>query len=137
MIASQKGEKMARVKNVEAYCSICNAMRKMELVGEVILNGDNGNKRWAKCKKCKQTMIIDLDEDVKETKPSLEGIENEDCTVYSPTKSFAVGEAIYHQNWDDFGKVVGKEVLSNGQSSITVEFQKSGNKKLIESISSL
>ena len=124
---------MARVKNVEAFCNICNAMRKMELVGEVSLN-DNENKRWAKCKKCKQTMVIDLSEDVRETKPSLEGIENEDCTVYSPTKSFTIGESIYHQNWDDFGKVVSKEVLSNGHSSITVEFQKSGNKKLIESI---
>jgi hypothetical protein len=126
---------MARVKNVEAFCNICNALRKMELVGEVSLNDNNENKKWAKCKKCKQTMIIDISEDVRETKPSLEGIENRDCTVYSPTKSFVVGEAIYHQNWDDFGKVVRKDVLSNGQSAITVEFQKSGNKKLIESIS--
>lgn len=126
---------MARVKNVEAFCGICNTVRKMELLGEVSLGEDSENKRWAKCKKCKQTMMIDLTEDVKETKPSLEGIENEDCTVYAPTKSFTVGESIYHQNWDDFGKVVSKEVLSNGQSSITVEFQKSGNKKLIESIS--
>jgi len=125
---------MARVKNVEAFCGICNGMRKMELLGEVIFSESGGNKRWAKCKKCKQTMIIDLTEDVRETKPSLEGIENEDCTVYSPMKSFTIGESIYHQNWDDFGKVVGKEVLSSGQSSITVEFQKSGNKKLIEAI---
>ncbi len=127
---------MARVKNVEAFCGVCNTVRKMELLGEVSLNENSENKRWAKCKKCKQTMVIDLHEDVKETKPSLEGIENEDCTVYAPTKSFTVGESIYHKNWDDFGKVVGKDVLSNGQSSITVEFQKSGNKKLIESISS-
>ncbi len=126
---------MARVKNVEAFCGNCNAVRKMELLGEVSLSENSENKRWAKCKKCKQTMIIDLTADVKEMKPSLEGIENEDCTVYSPTKSFTVGESIYHQNWDDFGKVVGKEVMSNGHSSITVEFQKSGNKKLIESIS--
>jgi hypothetical protein len=126
---------MARVKNIEAFCSICNTVRKMELVGEVYFSDKNSNKRWAKCKKCKQTMIIDIAEDVKETKPSLEGLENGECTVYSPTKSFTVGEAIYHQNWDDFGKVVGKEILSNGKSSITVEFQKSGNKKLIESIS--
>ncbi len=126
---------MARVKNVEAFCGICNGVRKMELLGEVSLNENSENKRWAKCKKCKQTMIIDLTADVKETKPSLEGIENGDCTVYSPTKSFTVGESIYHQNWDDFGKVVGKEVMSNGHSSISVEFQKSGNKKLIESIS--
>ena len=126
---------MARVKNVEAFCTVCNSMRKMELAGEVTnSDGENENKRWAKCKKCKQTMIIDLTEDVKETKPSLEGIENEDCTVYSPRKTFAVGESIYHENWDDFGKVVSKEVLANGQKSISVEFQKSGSKKLIESL---
>ena len=78
---------MARVKNVEAFCGICNTVRKMELLGEVSLGEDSENKRWAKCKKCKQTMMIDLTEDVKETKPSLEGIENEDCTVYAPTKT--------------------------------------------------
>ena len=125
---------MARVKNVEAFCSVCNTMRKMELAGEVVTSDENYNKRWAKCKKCKQTMIIDVDNDIKENKVSLEGIENEDCTTYSPAKSFTVGEAIYHQNWDDFGKVVSKEIMSNGRSSISVEFQKSGLKKLIESI---
>lgn len=124
---------MARVKNVEAFCPVCNSLRKMELTGEVLGN-EQENKRWAKCKKCKQTMIIDLVEDVKETKPSLEGIENEECTVYSPKKSYEIGESIYHENWDDFGKVVAKEVMSNGQQSIAVEFQKSGLKKLIESL---
>jgi len=121
---------MARTKNVEAYCSFCNALRKMELAGEVT---GSENKRWAKCKKCKHTMIIDLIEDVKETKVSLEGIENEECVTYSPQKSFEIGQSIYHQNWDDFGKVVSKETLSDGRSSIAVEFQKSGLKKLLES----
>lgn len=124
---------MARVKNVEAYCPNCNSVRKMELTGDV--NGaDEETKKWAKCKKCKQTMIIDIAEDIKETKVSLDGIENEDCTEYSPQKSYSVGESIYHKNWDDFGKVVSKEVMSNGQSAISVEFQKSGLKKLIESL---
>ncbi|MGD1005987.1 MAG: hypothetical protein ABR980_01990 [Ignavibacteriaceae bacterium] len=124
---------MARIKNIEAICPNCGGMKKMELAGEV-LGTDNHDKYWAKCKKCKQTMIIDMNEDVKVTKPSLEGIENEDCTVYSPEKSFSVGESIYHKNWDDFGKVVSKDVLSSGQKSIAVEFQKSGLKKLIESL---
>ncbi len=124
---------MARVKNVEVFCPNCNMVRKMELTGDVI-GADQETKKWAKCKKCKQTMIVDITEDVKEVKLSLEGIENEDCTVYAPTKSFSVGESIYHHNWDDFGKVVSKEVMSNGQSAISVEFQKSGLKKLIESL---
>ncbi|GAB4299223.1 MAG: hypothetical protein Kow0098_25420 [Ignavibacteriaceae bacterium] len=122
---------MARVKNIEAFCGICNSVTKMEITGEVVSEED---KRWAKCKKCKQTMMINLKADVKETKPSLEGIENEDCTVYSPKKSYQIGESIYHENWNDFGKVVSKEVLANGQHSISVEFQKSGQKKLIESL---
>ena len=79
-------------------------------------------------------MTIDLVEALKDLKPSLEGIESQDCTVYAPSKSFTIGESIYHTNWDDFGKVVSKEILSNGRSSIAVEFQKSGHKKLIESI---
>ena len=124
---------MARIKNVEAFCSFCNGVRKMELAGEVLGSG-NENKFWAKCKKCKQTMIVDMSENSKDAKFSLEGIENEDCTIYAPNKSFSIGEAIYHKNWDDFGKVISKEILSDGKSSIAVEFQKSGLKKLIESI---
>ena len=124
---------MARVKNIESFCVSCNTVQKMEITGEATGEG-NEEKRWAKCKKCKQTMIIDLDVDVKGKKVSLEGIENEDCTTYSPVKTFELGETIYHQNWNDFGKVVTKETLSNGQNSIIVEFQKSGSKKLIESL---
>ena len=122
---------MARIKNVEAFCVVCNGIRKMELASDV--NGQE-NKRWAKCKKCKQTMVIDMIETLKEAKPSLEGIESGDCSLYAPSKSFTVGESIYHKNWDDFGKVVSKQILSNGRSSIAVEFQKSGHKKLIESL---
>jgi len=122
---------MARIKNVEAFCTVCNGLRKMELAGEV---SEQENKRWAKCKKCKQTMIIDMNLAIKETKPLLDGIENEECATYSPQKSFEIGQSIYHTNWNDFGKVVSKEVLSSGQSSIAVEFQKSGHKKLIESL---
>jgi hypothetical protein len=123
---------MARIKNVEVFCPNCGTVKKMELTGEAH-GTDSENKFWAKCKKCKQTMIINMTEDVKDAKISLDGIENENCTVYSPEKSFSVGESIYHRNWDDFGKVISKERLSSGQSSIAVEFQKLGLKKLIES----
>ena len=124
---------MARLKNIEAFCSSCNAIRKMEITGNVT-GDENENKRWAKCKKCKQTMVIDLEANTSMTKVSLEGIEDSDCTTYSPTKTFELGDTIYHQDWDDFGKVVTKETLSNGRNSISVEFQKSGLKKLIESL---
>jgi hypothetical protein len=122
---------MARIKNVEAYCSVCDAVKKMEITGEV---GTDENKKWAKCKKCKQTMVIELVAKVKEEAPSLDNVENENASDYSPKETYEVGQAIYHKNWDDFGKVTGKEIMSNGKSSIVVEFKKSGTKKLVESL---
>ena len=123
---------MARVKNIEAFCNFCNSVTKMEISGDSSPNEDE-NKRWAKCKKCKHKTIIDLKTDAKAKKVSLDGIENEECVTYSPDKTFDIGQSIYHQGWDDFGKIVAKKILSDGRSSITVEFQKSGNKNLMES----
>jgi hypothetical protein len=123
---------MARVKNVEAFCNFCNTVTKMEISGDVSPNEDE-NKRWAKCRKCKHKTIIDIKTEIKEKKVSLDGIENLDCVTYSPDKTFDVGQSIYHKGWDDFGKIVAKKILSDGRSSITVEFQKSGNKNLLES----
>jgi DNA-directed RNA polymerase subunit RPC12/RpoP len=104
----------------------------MEISGEAA-PGEDENKRWAKCKKCKHKMFIDMKSEVKDKKVSLDGIENEECVTYSPDKTYDVGQSIYHQSWDDFGKIVAKKILSDGRSSITVEFQKSGNKNLLES----
>ncbi len=129
---------MAKVKNVEAFCNVCGATTKMELAGEA--NSGSGdfseNKRWAKCKKCKQMIIIDLNEiaEIKAQK-SASGIKTEDSKEYSPKSTFEVGESIYHKNWDDYGKVIGKETTSNGQNTILVEFQKNGQKKLLEALS--
>ncbi|MDP4116116.1 MAG: hypothetical protein Q8903_08275 [Bacteroidota bacterium] len=122
---------MARIKNVEAYCNVCDAIKKMEITGEI---ASDENKRWAKCKKCKQTMVIDIAVKVKEEAPSLDNVENENASDYSPKETYEVGQAIYHKNWDDFGKVTSKEIMSNGKSSIVVEFKKSGTKKLVESL---
>jgi hypothetical protein len=124
---------MARIKNIEAFCSSCGTVQKMEITGSV--TGEESEfKKWAKCKSCKQVMIVDISDILKSNNATLDGIENEDCKKYSPQSSYEIGESIYHENWDDFGRVVSKETLSNGKRSISVEFQKSGLKKLIESL---
>ncbi|MGE5364276.1 MAG: hypothetical protein ACM3SM_09105 [Bacteroidota bacterium] len=126
---------MAKVKNVEAFCTVCNAVTKMEICTD---NGalNNENKRWAKCKKCKQMFVIDPAEceSQKNAKPSVKDIETENCAEYSPMKQFNIGDSIYHKTWNDYGKVIAKEISSNGQNTIRVEFQKMGNKKLLEAI---
>lgn len=120
---------MARIKNLESFCSFCGTITKMEISGDY---PGNDQKKWVRCKKCKQKMIVEIADLPRDLKTVLEGIENEDCTVYSPSKSFNVGEPIYHKEWDDYGRVTSKELLTDGKSAITVEFQKLGNKKLIE-----
>ena len=124
---------MARIKNIEAYCNSCGTVQKMEITSSV--TGEESEfKKWAKCKSCKQVMIVDISDIIKNSTATLEGIENEESKKYSPLSTFVIGETIYHENWDDFGRVISKETLSNGKSSISVDFQKSGLKKLIESL---
>jgi len=123
---------MAKVKNVQTFCSYCGAERTIELV-KGAFSDDAETKQWGKCKKCKQMIMIDITH-IQLADGSSKNMETENAVEYSPKKSFEVGAAIYHKSWDDFGLVTGKEILSNGQKSITVDFQKSGIKKLIVSI---
>lgn len=123
---------MAKVKNIVAFCSYCGTERTLELVKEAFKE-EGETKRWGKCKKCKQMIMIDLSA-IKDNSVSLDDLQSDDAIEYSPTKTFDVGNVIYHKGWEDLGRVTSKEVLSNGQKSITVDFQKSGTKKLIESI---
>lgn len=123
---------MAKVKNVQTFCSYCGAERTIELV-KGAFSDDAETKQWGKCKKCKQMIMIDITQ-IQLADGSSKNMETENAVEYSPKNSFEIGAAIYHKSWDDFGLVTGKEILSNGQKSITVDFQKSGIKKLIVSI---
>jgi len=55
-----------------------------------------------------------------------------ECTPYSPSRIYAIGEAIYHKDWDDVGTVIGKEVTASGRNAVLVHFEKEGEKKLLE-----
>ncbi|MFZ1978888.1 MAG: hypothetical protein WAV76_13120, partial [Bacteroidota bacterium] len=56
------------------------------------------------------------------------------CTPYSKEKIFTIGQEIYHEEWDDVGRIVRKDKTSNGVQTIIVAFEKSGEKKLIENL---
>lgn len=126
---------MGRIKNIEAFCNVCGSFTKMELAGESSVVSFQ-NKRWARCKKCKQMTLITPSEaeNKKEDKLTSDEINADNSIEYAPQKTFGLGDSIYHKTWDDYGKVIAKETTSNGQNTILVEFQKLGNKKLIESI---
>ncbi len=124
---------MAKTKNIEAFCNFCGSVTKMELAGHTS-EGEESQKVWAKCKKCKQKVVIDLDDLKKETKPSLLNLKTDESLTYSPLKAFSIGDSIFHQKFNDFGVIIGKELSSQGRRLIIVEFQNSGKKRLIETI---
>ncbi len=125
---------MAKTKNIEAFCNFCSSVTKMELAG-FTSEGEDSTKQWAKCKKCKQKLVVDLEDLKKEVKPSIQLLKTEGSATYSPQNSYTVGESIFHQKFNDFGVVISKELTAQGRGSILVEFQNSGKKKLIETIS--
>ncbi len=119
---------MARSKYSERFCGFCNKSARMEMVGE--MEGMPG-KQWFRCTRCHHTSLIEV------TSPeNLAGIKLDASTAtpYNPLQSFKVGEAIFHQEWNDVGKVVSKTKTSDGSQSILVTFEKAGTKRLIENL---
>ncbi|MBV6512021.1 MAG: hypothetical protein HRU80_14440 [Ignavibacteriales bacterium] len=123
---------MAKTKNIEYYCKFCQSVTKMERTAEIV-SGDE-NKVWAKCKKCRQKMIVDLTQYEEAVRSKVPELDTATGITYSPMRSYNVGDSLFHEKLNDFGVVVSKETTSGGRSSIVVKFQNSGEKKLIETI---
>lgn len=122
-----------KIKNIEYFCSFCSAVKKMELQPEPKPGTDD--IYWAKCKSCKQMMTVNFNELSKDSKPSLKDFDNLNFIDYSPKIDFEIGNGVYHKIWDDYGVVIEKDVVAKDRFTITVDFQKSGKKKLITLLS--
>jgi len=120
---------MSKTKYVLHFCVSCNKEAKMAIVGS--MEGE-GNKVWYRCTRCHHSTMIDT------LKSPLENnvikFSKEECISYSPERSYTVGELIYHSDWDDMGKVTGKEKTSSGGRAILVTFEKLGSRRLIENL---
>lgn len=108
----------------------------MGLVGEMPteVEGVPSSKLWYRCPKCRQAYLFDLHILDKERKTAAQKIEVKDCIEYSPTKTYNLGEAIFHSAWGDVGKVRAKEKTSSGAQAIVVYFEKLGERRLIENL---
>ena len=108
----------------------------MALVGEMPgeVEGVPSRKVWFRCGKCRQVFLLDLDVIGKQQEVEVRKIEVKDCTEYVPTKTYQLGEAIYHSEWSDVGKVKAKERTSSGAQAIVVSFEKLGERRLIENL---
>ncbi len=120
---------MARTKYSERFCTYCNKVTRMEIAGE--MNGVEG-KIWHRCTRCHHTSLIVTGLDG--NGQSNGKLDRSTATPYNPGLSFKVGEAIFHTEWDDVGKVLSKAKTSDGSESILVSFEKAGQRRLIENL---
>jgi hypothetical protein len=128
---------MAKTKYIMHQCAYCRRETKMEFVGSQPTENNDAEtvKMWYRCGKCKQTALLTLSlASQTKKKGQVVAIEREQCTSYSKEKTFTVGEQIYHSDFDDMGRVVRKDKMSNGVHSIVVAFEKLGERKLLENI---
>lgn len=122
---------MARGKSISHRCAHCERITKMELVGAVENQPD---KTWYRCTRCRHSVLLDLAELKRTEEEAKKKPEREDCAEYSPRETYTVGQAIFHTEWDDFGKVISKEKTSGGGSAIVVSFQRLGERRLLENL---
>jgi len=127
---------MARTKFMMHDCAYCHKQTKMERIGEMPSSANENEplKVWYRCTRCKHSALITVAPLSKDKGDAAAKIDRSTCVEYSKDKVFAVGQAIYHSDWDDVGTVLKKDKTSNGIQSILVSFEKNGERKLIENM---
>jgi hypothetical protein len=127
---------MAKTKYIVYDCAYCRKRTKMELVGEMQLEGgqETPQKVWYRCTRCKHSALIERQALSQTKRGEPVKIDRSLCTTYTKEQVYTVGQVIYHTEWDDVGKVIAKQKTSDGTQAITVTFEKSGERRLIENV---
>jgi hypothetical protein len=122
---------MAKGKNILHRCIHCDRMTKMEVIGSAEAQPE---KSWYRCTRCRHATLIDLEELRREDFEAKKKLERSDASEYSPVNTYRVGQAIFHSDWGDIGKIVSKERTSGGGKAIVVSFERLGERRLLESV---
>ncbi|MBI3586187.1 MAG: hypothetical protein HY088_03540 [Ignavibacteriales bacterium] len=127
---------MAKTKYIMHDCAYCHKPTKMELVGQMQTEDSEkpAQKVWYRCTRCKHSALLDRQTLAQPKNGTGAKLDKGVCTHYSKDQVFTVGQAIYHEEWDDVGKVIAKQKTSDGTHAITVAFEKLGERKLIEHV---
>src|SRR5713101_1967957 len=97
------GATMARSKYTQRFCTYCNKQTKMEIVG-----GMEGvaNKIWFKCSRCRHMSLLNTNDN--DSLADGRQLDVNNATPYDPQSKYTVGQAIFHNEWNDVGKVMSK-----------------------------
>lgn len=118
---------MARSKYTERFCSYCNKRTKMGIIGEMEGVAD---KIWFKCTRCRHLSLLNAQNGSQLDTP----LDAKHATPYDPQSKYDVGQAIYHTEWKDVGRVLSKITTSNGGHAMVVAFEKLGERRLVENM---
>ena len=116
------------------FCSVCKAHFEMTVVSEA---SDDG-VIWLKCPQCAGILPhMPAEDRAAEPEPepaavAVDDIDPELARIYSPEDSYEVGDVVHHRGWNDYGKVVAKEILPGNRHMIRVRFAENGEVQLIE-----
>ncbi len=122
---------MAKGKNILSHCAHCERVTKMEMIGAV---ENQPEKTWYRCTRCRHATLVDLEALKQSQQDAKKKLDKAQCLEYKPENTYSVGEAIFHSEWDDIGKVISKVRTSGGGRAIVVSFEKLGERRLMESV---
>lgn len=146
LVAQRKGKSSgSKTKSIEQYCSVCKKTFDMPIVEEA----DNHEVIWLKCPECEGFLPYmteqqdqgeesngdggeGRDENAQEL--ALEDIDIENALEYSEKSEYEIGDVIYHRSWNDYGKIIEKEILPGHRKTIHVQFVNQGKIRLLEGV---
>ena len=126
-------------KTMKQYCSVCKEQFEMEIVKQ----GSSENVIWLKCPGCQGFLpfipeedgeIRDTGEPAGEANIALEDLDVEKAKEYSEQLKYEIGEIIHHRSWNDYGKVISKDMLPGNRRTIWVQFLRQGKVQLLEGV---
>ena len=89
-------------------------------------------KVWYRCTRCHHMSLVDLK--VLASEEEKTKVDVGSAVLYNPEASFTVGQSIFHNEWNDVGRVMSKMTTSDGNHAIIVSFEKQGQRTLIENL---
>ena len=122
---------MAKGKSLVLYCPHCEREAKMELVGA---SETQPEKTWFRCTRCRHALMVNLEEWRKVQADAKKKPDPGECAEYNPGHTYAIGQSIFHHEWQDVGRIISKERTSGGARAIVVSFEKLGERRLLESV---
>lgn len=122
---------MAKGKIILYHCVHCERVTKMEMIGAV---ENQPEKTWYRCTRCRHATLVDLEALKQSQQDAKKKLDRSQCLEYKPENTYSVGEAIFHSEWDDIGKIISKVRTSGGGRAIVVSFEKLGERRLMESV---